>query len=191
MASEIQRQAFHILWIILVVMTYFIPRRPLLFLLFVGFIVTASLCFFMPLPREMWFVKDMMDYLHNLARDEELKVKMYIGSATFLLGALLSLWIFGIEIFRVAILVLSVGDAFTTLIGKHYGSHKLFYNKTKTWEGLVAGIISSFLVCLLLVPPHIAITVSVIGMLVESAPVELDDNLTIPLAVSLAMVIFL
>jgi len=191
MSKEIKRQIFHLLWVLLVVATYFIPRNWFLFLLSAGFIFSSVTCALRPFTKHLGIFKNILDYFHNLTRDEEKKLAVYFGASTFMLGALVTFWVFGAEIFRIAIIVLAVGDSFSTIVGMKYGSRKLFYNKKKTWEGTLAGLLTSFTACLFLVPAPIAFTAAAVGMLVESAPVELNDNLTIPLAVALVMLVLL
>lgn len=187
MVNEVKRQLFHLTGIGYVVASYFFPRTLFALMLFFLLIVASVACFLRPLPRQLGIVKTLFDYLHNLARDEEKKLGIYFGAATFSLGAFLTYWIFGAEIFRVAILVLAAGDSFSTLIGLPYGKHKLFYNKLKSWEGFIAGTMAAFAACLFVAPLHIALIAAFVGMAVESSPAEVNDNLTIPLAVALVM----
>ncbi|MFH1450956.1 MAG: hypothetical protein ABIF92_03170 [archaeon] len=191
MKLEIKRQAVHLLGVFFVVSSYFIPASFFLLLLFFMFVFSSTICLLRPFSKKLGLLKSILDYLHNLARDEEKKLGLYFGAATFFLGALVTFWIFGVEIFRIAMLVLSAGDSFSTLIGTHYGSRKLFYNKKKTWEGLIMGTSAAFAACLFIVPLNIALLAAAVGMIVESAPVQINDNLSIPLAVALVMVVVL
>jgi dolichol kinase len=55
-------------------------------------------------------------------------------------------------------------------------------------EGFAAGLVASFLVACLWVPPSLAIVGSATGMLFEMIGI-LDDNLTIPIGAGSAMFI--
>jgi dolichol kinase len=60
--------------------------------------------------------------------------------------------------------------------------------KQKTLDGFAAGLIVSFAVALVWVPPYLALIGSVAGMLLELLG-TFDDNLTIPIGAGLAMLI--
>jgi dolichol kinase len=191
MDNEFKRQGFHLLQVVLLVVSFFIPRFYFLMLLFAGLIFSIVFIFIPPLPKKLGPIQRILDYMHSLVREHEREARFCYGAVTFALGSLITFWIFGAVIFRIAILVLAVGDSFSSLVGMHYGSHKLFYNKDKSWEGLLAGTVTSFAACLFLVQPHIALIAAVCGMLIESAPIDFDDNLTIPFSVSLIMLLFI
>lgn len=111
------------------------------------------------------------------------------GAMMFLVGALLSLLIFSFNV-RVAcasILILALGDGISTIVGIKAGSHKIFYNKAKSWEGTLAGFALAFAGALILVPYQIALAGSLAGMFVESLPLKIDDNFSIPLFSAFAM----
>jgi dolichol kinase len=187
MNQEIKRQLFHLLGIIAVLLTYVIPKFLFILTLLFFFVLASTLCLFRPLSHKLRFLKNLFDYLHNFARAEERRLRIYFGLSTFFFSAFITMLVFGTEIFRIAILVLAVGDAFSTLIGAHFGSHALPYNKIKSWEGMFAGMITAFLACLFLLPWPLAAAAAVIGMIVESLPLKLNDNFTIPLSVSIVM----
>ena len=92
-------------------------------------------------------------------------------------------------------LVLSVGDALATLIGKPLGRHELLPGKSL--EGSLAFLAGSLLVCLFFTAPHLALAASLGGLLGELLPGLphlrvlasrglLNDNLTIPILAGLA-----
>jgi|TARA_Y100000310_G_C20692729_1_gene823397 dolichol kinase len=187
MNQEIKRQIFHLLGVSIVLLSYVLPKPIALALLFAFFVLASTLCLFRPLSHKLMFLKNLFDYLHNFARAEERRIKIYFGLSTIFFSAFLTMLIFGVEIFRIAILVLAVGDAFSTLIGAHYGHHLLPYHKKKTWEGLFAGVLTAFLACLFLLPWPLALAAAAIGMIIESIPIPFNDNFTVPLAVAIVM----
>lgn len=117
------------------------------------------------------------------------------GALLFFVGALLSLLLFkfSLDIAAASIMVLALGDSFSTLAGRHFGEHRIFYNNDKSWEGTVVGFAAAFLGALLIIPPLLAFVGAFIGMVAESVPirlgssVNLDDNITIPVFSGITM----
>jgi dolichol kinase len=82
------------------------------------------------------------------------------------------------------ILILGLGDGLATYFGKCHGNHKLPWNRNKTVEGLVGfGVGSASALLVLPVPATIFVVVS--ATIVESLPIKLDDNITLPVVTSL------
>lgn len=82
------------------------------------------------------------------------------------------------------ILILAIGDSLATYIGIYYGKHKLPWNSNKTIEGSLGFAIGS--ICSLLVfPAPITVFIIILANVIESLPVRLDDNITLPIVASL------
>ena len=79
------------------------------------------------------------------------------------------------------ILVLSVGDSFSTLVGRKYGRIRIL---DKSLEGTVTFFLASWLATSLLVNPTHALILSLVGSLIELFSFW-DDNVTIPAGLSL------
>jgi dolichol kinase len=122
------------------------------------------------------------EIVHFLERD--VLIPGY-GTLLFLLSSLFVLILFGSMIAGVAVLVLAVLDSFSTIVGVYAGKHKLYGNKSI--EGVLGGIIPTFLVLLLLISPLQAGVIAIIAGIVELVS-PIDDNLTIPVAVALMMI---
>ncbi len=102
------------------------------------------------------------------------------GSICFMAGILIPLtFLIDVNHIATSIFILSVGDAFSTLIGKR-GRIKLLYNKKKTLEGSLAFLLSSLLAYYFVGP--LIIPLALITTALESLPTILNDNLTIPVA---------
>lgn len=115
-------------------------------------------------------------------------VKPFIGAYWFYIGCGLSFILFPHKAALAASAILAVGDSFSTLIGIHFGKHKIADNKS--FEGALAFFISSFVISLLFVKPLLGFAGAFIGAVVElSIPPKtskrsswlLDDNLLIPI----------
>jgi dolichol kinase len=111
------------------------------------------------------------------------------GALTFFFASLLVLLLFGsdLNVACAAIIILALGDSFSTLVGKRYGRHKLFYSREKSVEGSIGGFVPAFIGAAIFVSPQIALVGAVVGMAAESLPAKIDDNIIIPLAAGLVM----
>jgi dolichol kinase len=118
------------------------------------------------------------------------------ASTTFLVVALLILWLVPTPIALAALAMLGIGDGLSALVGKSIGRNKLWYNRAKSWEGSLAGFLAGALGALLVTwwfytatgtsYPFLAIVpICIAGALaasvVESLP-QWEDNVSVPLA---------
>jgi len=99
----------------------------------------------------------------------------------FALAITLSLLIFPTPINFAAIAILSLGDSMASLVGKYFGQTHIPYNKGKNLEGSIVGFVFAFLSAVLFVHPSLALAGALAGMFVESLPLPVNDNLSIPL----------
>ena len=103
------------------------------------------------------------------------------------LGIALSLLLFPTRIGYAAIAVLALGDSSASLLGKRFGRNRIPFNRGKSVEGSIIGLIIAFLGALLFVDPITALVGAAVGILIEALPLPLDDNLLIPLAAGVSM----
>ena len=82
------------------------------------------------------------------------------------------------------ILILALGDGLATYVGKCCGNHKLPWNRNKTIEGSI-GFVVGAASALLVLPMPATILIVVLATIVESLPIRLDDNITLPVVTSL------
>jgi dolichol kinase len=109
------------------------------------------------------------------------------GATWLLFGSTITLYLFPIQIAVPSLLFLTVGDAFAAIIGKGIPVGKI---GDKHLSGTIAGIVTSCAIALWInqhLPGEIIILSSVASMLVEVAPIPMNDNLTIPLTGGLVM----
>lgn len=91
-----------------------------------------------------------------------------------------------LEIAAVAWVLMAFGDGFGTVIGQRLPLASLPWNRNKSWGGLAAFILfggaSAFAIARLFGAPHdVAIAAAVlVSAIVESLPLGLDDNVTVP-----------
>lgn len=106
-------------------------------------------------------------------------------------------------IFVSVALVESVSDAMASLVGKRFGTHKLRLNPKKSWEGLIAGGVTSFFMVILgnIIIPGLPIDVvllvilalgtSIVFMLIDTFSKRIMDNILNPLVCGGFMIVFL
>ena len=107
----------------------------------------------------------------------------------FAVGIVFPLTFYPTKIGFAAITILTLGDGIARMVGKTMGQVALPYNKAKKLEGTMAGILLSALASLLFVSPLEAVAASIIGMIVESLPLPISDNMVIPLAAGLTIMV--
>lgn len=98
--------------------------------------------------------------------------------------------------------ILAVGDGMATLVGRRVGGARLPWNPDKTWAGTVAFAVTGGLAGILLcwwTRPNVATPVptwfvfaapvlaAFVAALVETIPVRLDDNLSVPFAAGMTL----
>lgn len=122
------------------------------------------------------------------------KTELYEFAAApihFALGIAISLIVFPEPIRYIAITVLTLGDSGAHIFGMKFGKTKLPFNKGKSVEGTLFGILLAFLGAMIFIEPCRALIAATIGMLVEGIPCPLNDNLTIPLVTGLVLLIIM
>ncbi len=96
-----------------------------------------------------------------------------------------AMFIYPIPLFSI-IGILSLADTAASLFGRRYGKHRLAFNRTKSWEGSIGGVIVCLLVTVLLVGPIWGIVATIVFFIIDAiTPVlPLSDNIAIPVGVT-------
>lgn len=102
-------------------------------------------------------------------------------------GIIISLLIFPPQVGYASIATLTLGDGFAATLGKRFGKTQFPFNKTKNIEGSFYGFIFAFLGANLFIDPIRALIGAITGMVVESLPTPINDNLIIPLVTGFAL----
>jgi HAD superfamily phosphoserine phosphatase-like hydrolase len=107
----------------------------------------------------------------------------------YAIAIMVSLILFPSPINYASIAILALGDGFATLFGKKFGRTTFPFNKGKQVEGSFFGFLFAFMGALAFVNPTQALIASAIGMLVESLPTPVSDNLTVPIVSGLVLTV--
>ncbi len=102
------------------------------------------------------------------------------GSINFFLGGALATALFP-EHAALGMLAVGAGDGFSTVVGMHFGKHRI---GKKSVEGALAFFAGTLVLCAQIVPLESAIVAALAGAIVELLPIGIDDNITIPLGVA-------
>lgn len=173
---ETRRQLFHVsAGVLLLLVLLILGRSKTIYVLsgtlFFGFLLINLVMRGFKVPVASWFVETF--------ERKDAPIPGY-GSAWYVVGLLLScLLITDINFLAATISILAFGDAASTIFGRK-GKNPLPYNKKKTFEGTSAFFLFS-LVGYLFIGWEV-FPLALVAAVVESLPIQIDDNLTIPLA---------
>ncbi len=132
-------------------------------------------------------------------RPEDVRRGIPAGILVYPTAVLLLVLVFRsrLDIVAAAWAILAVGDGAATLVGRRSGSTRIPWNRDKSWEGTAAfmlfGGAASVLLCWWTQPNVAApapvwfvlgapVLAAIAAAFVETIPVRLDDNLSVPLA---------
>jgi len=127
----------------------------------------------------------------EIAEKTEKKSGFLSGIVLYMLMVGLTIIIFPLWIAGCCLVNLSFADGLASMIGQRLGKIKLPWNKDKSWPGTLTFIAVSFLACFLVInylnPMSasrmiaLSLLASIVPGIIESLPVKIDDNITVPL----------
>lgn len=190
---ELRRQILHALYGIAIVFLHAlgILTLPVLF----GIIVGGSLTSWLILKQKATGIRRILGFFE---REHHLLNFPGRGILFFTIGSFLVLLLFQdqVKISYAGIMILSIGDAVSNIVGRHWGHIKTRLNEKKYLEGTLVGIIASLPLAYYFFPHWPAvIAASCVAMFLEMPNIklfgfEIDDNLIIPLAASITLSLF-
>ncbi|MBW2970642.1 hypothetical protein KY320_00615 [Candidatus Woesearchaeota archaeon] len=131
------------------------------------------------IPVLYWFIDNF---------DHEKDKKKFPGRAfiSFFVGILLSVKLFEPSLAYAAIMVMTIGDSVSNMIGYNLGKIKNPLNGHKALEGNIAGALVGFFGASFFIPPLLAAAGSFGAMLIEAIQIRMneaivDDNIIVPL----------
>jgi phytol kinase len=106
------------------------------------------------------------------------------GALYFAISSLVCLILFPVAAVIPAIIALAVLDGVATIVGRRFGKTRIYHGKTL--EGTVIAMVVTFVALLpFLTPPGVGVATVVAGVVELVSPI--DDNLTIPVSVCIAL----
>ena len=182
---ELKRQLFHMATGVIVAGSIYFLEKTIVMILFALIIIIGSFLSHSSKTKKIPIIDWILD---KFEREKDSKKFPGKGAFFFMLGALISVLLYGSNIAYMAILILAIGDAATTMGGKIFGRTKHIHSKRKTVEGSFVGVGITFIALLFLTALNslTAFIVSVAFGVVESIiyrinDYEIDDNFVIPI----------
>ena len=179
---EIKRQLLHVFTGILVLFLIVVKvLSPLsLFLIIVISVILSIMSKRFRVPVVQWF-------LDNFERDADKESFPGRGFISFFVGVLLAVKLFEPSIAYASIMVLTLGDTVSHLVGTHIGRIRHPLNSHKSLEGNIAGGFTGFVGAMFFVEPLLAAIGAFGAMTVEAIQIRMnnaiiDDNIIVPLA---------
>ena len=188
---EFRRQILHVLYGFVLLFLYYYNYLDNQILL--GMIIGGALTSLM-VKRER--LSGVRRFLSLFERDHHLEKFPGRGVLFFTIGTYLTLVLFERNIAFAGIMILSVGDAVSNIVGRYWGRIKTKLNPKKNIEGSVAGILVSLPLAYYFFPNIYAVlAASKVGMFLEIPAIlifnfEIDDNLLIPLGAAFTLTLF-
>lgn len=192
-SQEIRRQLVHFLYgPLLILLHHYQVLTPLIFLLLI--LLSFLISYRIKQKQERAIIGRILKIFE---RDHHFKTFPGQGPIFFTLGAYLSLLLFQTEIAYASIMILSVGDSVSHLIGRYFGKIKTPLHPEKYIEGSIVAFLLSVPFAYAFFPHLLPVVLaSLAAMMVELPDLhifgwDLDDNLTIPLIAGGAMSFFI
>ncbi|MCW4020965.1 MAG: haloacid dehalogenase-like hydrolase [Candidatus Bathyarchaeota archaeon] len=184
--SSMSREAIHIGgFAVSLICAYLIDRYAIAFLLFLFAVVYLLAETKRILGTNTPVITDV-----TMNAAGKLEFKEFVAAPLFYAaGIIMSLVLFPEPVGYVAVTVLTLGDGFAAICGERVGWSRVPFNKVKNFEGTACGFIFAFLGSLIFVDLFRALVASAVGMVAEILPLPVNDNLTIPLAAGLALIV--
>lgn len=188
MRQEFLRKLIHIVFNTIIPLGYLwlnIPKMWMLILL--GIASVAVIIIDLSRHSDGWIADIFSKYFNAMLRPHEINGKL-TGASYVIVGSFISVAIFPKEIAILALLFTAVGDTFAALYGRRFGKIKIW---NKTLEGSVVGFLSCIIVALFFpqIPNILKFGGAFAAMFIEVLPINIDDNLRIPLFSGLIMLI--
>ncbi|MCD6476795.1 MAG: hypothetical protein J7K26_01345 [Candidatus Aenigmarchaeota archaeon] len=180
MKLELRRQFVHMLAILFIFVFQFLGKWNTAILLFIGVILFIIIGKIRTTKKIKIVQKFETNIIKKYERENEFPFK---GAITLLLGIIFAILLFQENIAVACIVVLSISDSLSTIIGKIYGKHIIL---NSTIEGSIGFLISAFIILLFFTNPLKAFFVAIIGAIIELIPF-VDDNLIIPLVIGVLL----
>lgn len=182
---ELRRQIAHLvigLILVFLIELNLLTVNLLIFILAIGGAISL-VCRYYHLP----FVYDL---LIKFERPADLATFPGKGPFFMILGTLLCLLFFPVDIAKAAIIILAVGDSISHIVGRYFGKTPVPFAPNKKLEGTIVAIVLSTLGALLFVSFEKAFIASFLVISLEAVyPTKIarffDDNLLVPLLAGL------
>lgn len=133
------------------------------------------------LPKIRPKLKIMNHLMYHFERKKDIERFPFKGAIFYGYGIIFPIVLLPTDYAVAAILVLSVGDSFSNLVGRRYGRHKI---GEKSIEGTLGFFVTAAVATSFFINPTHALLFSFVGAVIELLSFW-DDNIVIPLTLAL------
>jgi len=161
------------------------------YVLFFFFYIFCIMMLVNELTRKTRYLAFPFNILPILIMSEDEK-QSYCTYLYFCIGQMFAAFLCPPMVFFAILGMSSIGDLMTSQIGIRYGKRHISWNTGKTYEGTLAGTIVSFIICVIFIGPFYGLLLAGVFMIfdmITSEPVNLSDNLLIPIGCAIIYVI--
>lgn len=163
----------------------------LYFVLFFFFYIFCLVMLINELTRKTKYLAFPFNMLPILIMSEDEK-QSYCTYLYFNIGQMFAAFLCPPMVFFAILGMSSIGDLMTSQIGIRYGKRHISWNTNKTYEGTLAGTITCFIICVIFIGPFYGLLLAgafMIFDMITSKPINLSDNLLIPIGCAIIYVI--
>ncbi|MFX1338846.1 MAG: hypothetical protein ACFFDK_09575 [Promethearchaeota archaeon] len=161
------------------------------YVLFFFFYIFCIIMLVNEITRKTKYLAFPFNLLPTLIMTEDEK-QSYCSYLYFCIGQMFAAFICPPMVFFAILGMSSIGDLMTSQIGIRYGKRHFSWNTGKTFEGTLAGTIVSFIICVIFIGPFygfLLVGAFMIFDMITSKPINLSDNLLIPIGCAIIYVI--
>jgi len=179
MRHELSRKAIHVVTNALIPLAYLILNVPRFWMALILGISTIIIVLIDVLRIQHSSISRLFTKLFGrMLRTHEINGKL-TGASYVLIGSFVAVVLFPKEIAILALLFTAIGDTVAGLYGRKFGKFKIW---TKTIEGSLAGLIACIIIAVFFtsIPNLVKYSGAFAAMLIELLPINIDDNLRIP-----------
>ncbi|MFP4116725.1 MAG: diacylglycerol/polyprenol kinase family protein [Candidatus Aenigmatarchaeota archaeon] len=127
-------------------------------------------------------------FINSFERDQDLEERPYTGAIIFMIAVGFTFLVFPETAAILAVLILSISDSASTLVGIHLGESNLPHNRDKSFEGSSAFFLTATVMAFLFTSPLNSVLIALGGAFAESLP-HIDDNFSVPITVAVLFIL--
>ena len=159
------------------------------YVLFFFFYILTLIMLANEFSRKTKYIAFPLNFVGLIISEEEKKT--YCTYLYFGIGQMFAAFLCPPMVFFAILGMSSIGDLMTSQIGIRYGKRYILWNSKKTYEGTLAGTITSFLISVIFIGPLYGIILALTFMIIDlftNKPINLSDNLLIPVGCAITYV---
>ncbi|MFX1500919.1 MAG: hypothetical protein ACFFDH_08145 [Promethearchaeota archaeon] len=160
------------------------------YLIFITFYILSLFMLANEFTRKSRFISFPFNFFSKvyLSKEEQENFGTYLY---FTIGHMFAAFICPPMVFLAILGISSIGDLMTSQIGIRIGIKHISWNQDKTWEGTLAGTITTFIISFFFIGLFWSLIFCIIFFgfdILTNKPIKVSDNLLIPIGLSMVFV---